>query len=144
MTPPNQHAQRVERYTRTSDERNRSTLSGLTFILPSKYDIYVDVHIAKMMNALPNSLTTPLTPTIVVEGAKPTFHKEFPFLPFGAVCMVQQYDYKIAAQARLTNVAAITVPKAELGVCMGEDPLHRGSYSFLVANGEVVPRRGNT
>jgi hypothetical protein len=141
MTPPNQHAQRVERYTRTADDRKRSVLSGLSFILPSKYDIYLDVHVAKMMNDLPNSLTTPLTPTIVVEGVKPKFHTEYPLLPFGAVCMVQQYASKIASQALANDVATITVPKAELGVCMGEDPKHRGSYIFLVANGEVVPRR---
>ena len=43
MTPPAQHAQRVERYTRTADERKRATLSGLSFVIPSKYELYVDL-----------------------------------------------------------------------------------------------------
>ena len=141
MTPPNQHAQRVERYTRTADDRKRAVLSGLGFVLPAKYDIYLDTHIAKMMNDLPNSLTSPLTPTILVEGMRPLFHHQFPFLPFGATCMVQQYKDKISKQAQELDINAGSVPKAELGVCMGEDPSHRGSYIFLVANGEVVPRR---
>ena len=141
MTPPNQHAQRVERYTRTADDRKRATLSGLSFVLPSPYEIYLDISIAKAMNDLPNSLTSPLTPTIILEGSKPLFHSEFPFLPFGATCMVQQYKGKIDRQATLLATSSNSVPKAELGVCMGEDPNHRGSYLFVVANGEVVPRR---
>ena len=141
MTPPNQHAQRVERYTRTADEHKRAILSGLTFVLPDKYEIYADLKAAKGMNDLPNSLTSPLTPTVVVEGSKPIFHRDFPFLPFGATCMVQQYTDKIHKQAKEMETNANVVPKAELGVCMGEDPSHRGSYLFAVANGEVVPRR---
>ena len=141
MTPPHQHAQRVERYTRTSDERKRAILSGLSYVLPDKYEIYVDLKVAKGMNELPNSLTSPLTPNILVEGSRPTFHREFPFLSFGATCMVQQYADKIAKQAKVMDVNVNVVPKAELGVCMGEDPSHRGSYLFVVANGEVVPRR---
>ena len=141
MTPPAQHAQRVERYTRTADERKRATLSGLSFVIPSKYELYVDLYVAKMMNDLPNSLTSPQTPTTLVEGARPVFHKHFPFLPFGATCMVQQYKDKITKIAKSLDTSVGTVPKAELGVCMGEDPSHKGSYLFLVANGEVVPRR---
>ena len=110
-------------------------------VLPSAYEIYLDISIAKGMNDLPNSLTSPLTPTIILEGSKPLFHHEFPFLPFGATCMVQQYKGKIDRQAKLMETSSNLVPKAELGVCMGEDPNHRGSYLFLVANGEVVPRR---
>ena len=49
---------------------------------------------------------------------------------------------KIHKQAKEMETNANVVPKAELGVCMGEDPSHRGSYLFAVANhGEVVPRR---
>ena len=141
MTPPHQHAQRVERYTRTADERKRSTLSALPFVLPSKYEIYADLKVAKSMNDLPNTLTSPTTPTISVEGKRPTYHRDLPFLKFGAVCMVQQYPDKIHSQAKLLNTSVGSVPKAELGVCMGTDPSHRGSYLFVVANGQVVPRR---
>lgn len=81
----------------------------------------------------------PLTPTISVEGRKPLYHRDLPFLKFGAVCMV--YSDKINQQAKILGMSAGAVPKAEPGVCMGEDPSHRGSYLFIVANGEVVPRR---
>lgn len=47
MTAPNQHVQRVERYTRTADVRKRSTLSGLSFVLPQKYEIYADLILPK-------------------------------------------------------------------------------------------------
>ena len=73
-----------------------------------------------------------------MEGSKPIFHRDFPFLPFGATCMVQQYTDKIHKQAKEMETNANVVPKAELGVCMGGDPSHRGSYLFAVANGEVV------
>ena len=55
MTAPGQHAQRIERYTRTAGEKKRATLSRLPYILPAKYEIYLDLDVAKSMNHLVNA-----------------------------------------------------------------------------------------
>ena len=141
MTAPGQHAQRVERYTRTAGEKKRATLSRLPFVLPPKYEIYLDMDVARSMNHLVNSLTNPLTPVVLVTGSKPKKHKKFPFLQFGTVCMVQKYDSKINKEAADFGISPTSTPYSELGVCMGEEKAHPGSYLFCVANGEVVPRK---
>ena len=141
MTAPGQHAQRIERYTQTSAEKKRATLSRLPYILPPKLEIYLDLDIARSMNQLINSLTTPLTPSVLVTGHKPSKHKKFPYLSFGTVCMVQKYDDKIKKEANEFGVSPKSTPYAEIGVCMGEESAHPGSYLFCVASGEVVPRK---
>ena len=43
LSPPGQHAQRCERYTRVLDERSRSTLDRLPYILPPKLLLFLDM-----------------------------------------------------------------------------------------------------
>ena len=55
--------------------------------------------------------------------------------------MVQKYDDKIKKEASDYGISPKSVSYAELGVCMGEEHAHPGSYLFCVASGEVVPRK---
>ena len=141
MSPPNQHAQRVERYKQTVDGRKRAVLSGLSYHLPLHLEVYVDVKVTCSMNKLPNSKSYPNTPGQLVEGKRAVYHKTLPFLPFGATCMVEQYELKGRSIALKNGVSYSGTPVAELGVCLGEDPLHPGSYIFIVENGSIMPRR---
>ena len=78
---------------------------------------------------------------LVVTGSKPKKHKKFPYLKFGTVCMVQKYDDKIVKDASDFGISPKSIPYAELGVCMGEETAHPGSYVFCISSGEVVPRK---
>ena len=39
------------------------------------------------------------------------------------------------------GISPKSIPYAELGVCMGEETAHPGSYLFCISSGEVVPRK---
>ena len=55
--------------------------------------------------------------------------------------MVQKYDDKITTEAAAMGISPKSTPYAEIGVNMGEETAHPGSYLFCVASGEVVPRK---
>ena len=136
LSPPGEHAARVERSILTLRQLTTATLSGLSYHLPLKYTLYLHKAIAATRNTLINVRSSPSTPNELLHGHKPTRH---PF-PFGSCCMVTQHTDKRHALARANHTAANAEPKAELGVCMGPDPL-TGRTLFLLANGAIVPRR---
>ena len=45
LSPPGQHAQRCERYTRVLDERSASTLDRLPYVLPPKIMLFFDMNV---------------------------------------------------------------------------------------------------
>ena len=55
--------------------------------------------------------------------------------------MVQKYDSKIIKDASDFGISPKSISYSELGVCMGEESAHPGSYLFCIASGEVVPRK---
>ena len=59
ISTPEQHAQRVERYTQTLDIKVTAALQSMDYELPAKYIIYVKQHAAHMMNIVPNSKSFP-------------------------------------------------------------------------------------
>jgi hypothetical protein len=70
LTPPKQHNQRIERYVRTINDRMRSVLSGLTYVLPLKLYGELMCTVVYFMNMFPNKVHPTLTPAIVFNGAK--------------------------------------------------------------------------
>ena len=140
-SPPGQHAQRVERYTRTLNERERITRERLPFVLPPAYDLFLMADIAHKMNSLPNSRSFPDTPDERRFLRRTVHHKRYPFLPFGATCMVRNDTYQRSALAARDGIPASKAPVSEAGICMGSDPAFPGDYLFAVASGLVVPRR---
>jgi hypothetical protein len=62
LSPPGQHAQRCERYVQTMDNRARSTLDLLHYILPVAFELYLEMDVAHKMNAVANAKSFPLSP----------------------------------------------------------------------------------
>ena len=142
LSPPGQHAQRVERYTQTMDSRCRSTLDSLCYILPPELKMYLEVCVAAAMNYVPNSASYPFTPYEKVHGRRMVFNPEHPFLPFGAVCMVSMGEAKRATIGQNTQSHVQNVAMSEMGVCMGADPAFPASFIFYVdSTKQIVPRK---
>ena len=141
LCPPGQHQQRIERCIGFSDDRKVALLYELPFYVPSKYDIFADKWIADMANGVPNLHSRPSTPDILVTGARRTSHYSIPGLKFGDVCMVQQFPIKRAVEAKANDVPVKNIPDAEIGVCLGYSQEVPGAYCFVLANGQVLPRR---
>lgn len=131
---PGSHASRVERYIRTNFEKSTATLAGLSYILPAQYEFFLHRAVAAAMNQIPNSRSQPLSPEEVLTG-----HRSPIPIPFGTCAMVLQHLDKRESLAKLEGVSSRSVPKAELGVCMGMDPLSRDGL-WLLANGKILPR----
>ena len=142
LSPPGQHAQRSERYTRVLDERSTSTLDRLPYVLPPKLLLFLDMNVAMCMNYTPNSRSFPMTPYEKVNGVRKRFHETTPFLPFGTVCMIQMGEAKRAKSARVLGYQVNKTLKREMAVCLGEDPALPQSYLFYIQSTDlIVPRR---
>jgi hypothetical protein len=138
---PGSHQKRAEKMIGSNDARKRAVEAGLSFIVPPKYDIYVNKWIADCQNGLPNSRSRPSTAEILVTGQRRVPHYEHPGLSFGSICMVQEHKDKRKAQALVNGRTVKSEPVAELGVMLGFCPSIPGDYEFLISNGRVVPRR---
>ena len=143
LVDPGQHIQRAERTIQSLTQRKRAVLAGLPFFLPLKYAVYAERWVCNVMNGLPNSRSRPSTSDILVTGRERAPHYAHPDLSFGAVCMVRQFTPKREALARspLEPQLVEDIPVAELGVCLGYPTSVPGDFDFLLADGEIVPRR---
>ena len=140
LVTPGQHAQRVERSVVASAGWRRAILASLPYLLPPKYELYLYLWIADVSGGLPNVHSHPSIPDIIVTGHRRTDHYKHPDLRFGQTVMTRVLPDKRAHLAHQQSVSPKDVPRSELGVCMGYSRFHPGSYDFLLANGEVVPR----
>ena len=141
FSPPEQHAQLAERYYQTLKYKMAAVLSSLSFHVPLEFLVYLAKEVAFCMNHLPNTLTHPLTPSILMTGKKSRLNVKYPFLKFATVCMVENSE----AKDKRDNLLALghAVPsgfKMELGVCLGHCPLDSACYIFVLGNGSVVSR----
>ena len=59
LTPPKQHNQRIERYVRVINDRMRSVLAGLTYVLPTKLYGELMATVVFFMNMFPNKAPYP-------------------------------------------------------------------------------------
>lgn len=134
-SPPNDHAQRVERHIQTIITICISMLASLPYYLPTRYILQLLQAAAHSRNSLVSIKTSPYTPNELVLHSRPTS----PPIPFGYPCMVTCLADKRASYALSHNTYAKFSPKTEFGVCMGPDPV-TGSTLFLLQNGLIVPR----
>ena len=142
LSPPGQHAQRVERYTQHLNKGVRATLDSLPYELPPELQLYLDMHVADVSTLVPNSASWPLTPYERVHNKRRLFHKQHPFLPFGTVCMVRMGDAKRAVLAHDNKRHHQAIAKSEVGVCLGMHPAYPQAYLFYVkSTNKIVPRR---
>ena len=140
LCPPGQHQQRIERCIGFTDDRKVALLYELPYYLPPQYDVFADRWICDIANSVPNSHSRPSTPDVLVTGARRVPHYLFPGLKFGDVCMVQHFAIKRAVEAKLSEVPVKNIPDAEIGVCLGYSSEVPGAYSFLLSNGQILPR----
>jgi hypothetical protein len=122
LSPPGQHAQRVERYTQQLNKGTRATLDALPYELPPELMLYLEMSVADGMTLIPNTASFPLSPYEKVHKCRRKFHAQFPFLPFGSVCMVAMGEAKRASIAHDKGIHVQNVVKSEVGVCLGADP----------------------
>jgi len=143
LVDPGQHIQRAERTVQSIVQRKRAVLASLPYFLPVKYSLYAERWVCDVMNGLPNSRSRPSTADVLVTGRERSPHYAHPELSFGAVCMVRQFHPKRETLSRNAVEPQLVedVPVAEVGVCLGYPLSVPGDFDFLLANGEIVPRR---
>jgi len=131
LTPPYQHAQRIERYVRTINDRMRAVLSGLDYILPKKLYNELLIAVIQAINATPNKIRPSQTPNIIF-GAHKIDTKVDLHAPFGTTCMFHHVG-KDKEDKR--------APRAELGIILGPSPSGRGSVrAYLIHSRKVAIR----
>lgn len=137
LSAPGQHQGTAERATRTIEDRSRAVLASLPYQLPPHLAIYADYAVAAAHNNLPCSASQPHTPNELLTGMKAKGHHSHPRTTFGQSCMVQLLQAKRAA-ASSSDREILRVPKSELGVHLGPDPLTPGSSLFYLGTNTVV------
>ena len=140
LSPPTQHAQRVERYNRTFYDRVIATAADIPFHIPQPYYLQFYTSVAFQMNLTPTTTSSPSTPFELVHKTRFTFHPTHPFLPIGSTAMVAQDRAKrrTLSANHPDDLYKIT-PKSEIGVNMGYSPDTPGSYLYLLLNGHISP-----
>jgi hypothetical protein len=116
---PGQHAQCIERYTHTVNERERITRDRLSYVLNPAYDIYLQANVANKMNSLVNLHSFYDTPDERRFHRRASHHYAHPFLSFGATGMVCNDAYRLTALAKRDGIPISKAPVSDLGVCMG-------------------------
>ena len=141
LSPPSQHAQRVERYVQTFWNRSRAIIDSIPYSIPKALYLQLYCGIASSMNLLPTSTSMPHTPHELVSGARFVYNPTHPFLPLGATVLLPQDTPKRRTIATATDTILKHVPLTELGINFGYDSATPGSYLFLLQNNEIVTRR---
>lgn len=141
LMPPNQHAQRVERYQQTLTNRLIATVASIPFYFPTKYNLSLRNAVAFNMSLCPNTTSYPSSPFALRTGANLKQHALSDQIRIGSTCMVQSGDLARIAKSKLAQQTVKFTPKSELGVCMGHSQTTPGSYDFLLASGLIRPRR---
>ena len=138
---PGQHAQRIENVIGSSDSRARAIMAGLPFHLPMTFLLYLRRFVADSQDDLPNARSRPSCPTLLRTGARRTRHYKFPYAAFGGVYLVKMSSAQRVSNAAYSEQYANFVPVSEIGVLLGHSVSTPGDYDFVLANGQVVPRR---
>jgi hypothetical protein len=132
LTPPKQHNQRIERYVRTINDRMRSVLATLDFVLPNKLYGELMSTVVTFMNHFPNKVHPTLTPAIVFKGTKLDC-REFNNAPFGTAAMIMETDQ--------SGVVSKYSPRAELGLILGPSMLVRSAVHVYVQSTKMIKTR---
>ena len=142
LVTPGEHEHFIENRIGSQAGRLRAMLSALPFHLPAEYEPYAERWIYQCSNGMPNSRSAPSTPDILVTGCPRVPHYKLPHqISFGTMCTVLQSLQKRQKYARDNDVSLFTVDKGEIGMCLGFSEEVPGDYDYLMANGNIVPRR---
>jgi len=132
QVPPYQHAQRIERYTRTLNDRMRSVLDTLIFYLTLKLYGELLSSVVLKHNDLPTSNHPTKTPKIVFGGGKLDL-RETHLVPFGTLCMFHR-----PGNENLEKMDA----RSQLGVSLGPSRRSRQCTRAYIFETERVVVRG--
>ncbi len=124
---PYQHAQRIERHVRTVNDRMRTILASLPYVLPPKLYGELLYTVINNINDLPTTGRPNITPRTLVEGTKMDLTKRI-LEPFGTLVMVHHAGKE---QPKF-------LPKAEMGVFLGEHTYTYGALRTYVFESESV------
>jgi hypothetical protein len=133
QVPPYQHAQRIERYIRTINDRVRAILDTLVYELPPKLYGELLSSVVLKHNDLPTTNHLTLTPRILVQGTKLNL-KETCLMPFGTLCMFHEAG---------DNNLKITDPRSQLGVALGPSRRSRQSIRAYILSTQTVKVRSH-
>jgi hypothetical protein len=86
LTPiaPYQHAQKIERYVQTINQRQRSVLASLTYVLPKSFYGELLLSVLESLNNLPNKQHPTLSPKIIFRDTKLHVNNQHP-VTFGTI-----------------------------------------------------------
>ena len=132
LTPPKQHNQRIERYVRVINDRMRSVLAGLTYVLPTKLYGELMATVVFFMNMFPNKVHPTLTPAIVFNGDKMDC-RQVNHVPFGSAVMVLETDK--------TPGVSKYAERAELALVLGPSTMVRSSVHVYVHSTKTIKTR---
>jgi hypothetical protein len=139
-SPPEQHAQRVERYYQTATNMALAILASLPFVVPLKYLTALDIYVAHCMREVVNSRSSPYTPNYLIQNKHSIRNRNHPLLKWGAICMVKDTATQIVGRMHIQETIAKATTISEIGIMIGYDDQYPTSYSFLLQNGEIVFR----
>ena len=129
-TPPDMHAQRVERYVRTVKDRERCILSSTPVTIPSALHGELVKTAVMHLNDFPSTRFPAQSPRMIVEGTKLDLNKRL-IVPFGTVAMLHTPRRK-----RKPGEA-----RSHLGVILGPSPNTYGAIeAWNLATEKVVTR----
>lgn len=131
--PPYQHAQRIERYVRTINDRVRTILDSLTYELPAELDLELLFAVVDQLNCLSNTLHPTMTPNILVKGTKLDLRDTIP-PAFGTPAMFHHPGRQ--QQKKVT--------RSTLGIVLGRDTTSdnttRSVRAYIISTGDVLIR----
>ena len=133
-TPPYQHAQRIERYVRTVNDRMRTILASLPYVLDTKLYGELLIAIIGYLNDFSTSLHHKQSPRLLVENTRLNLNQR-KLVPFGTVAML----YKAGKQMNKVE------PRAEMGIILGPALLtYSAVRAYLFDSQRVVTRSAYT
>jgi hypothetical protein len=133
QVPPYQHAQRMERYVRTINDRSRTILDSLNYHLPAELDLELIHAVVEQLNMLGNSTHPNSSPNIIVKGEKIDLRQSLP-PAFGTPAMFHHAGKVQNKKITRSNAGIV------LGKDTGSDNTMRSVRAYLFHTGEVVIR----
>ena len=108
-TPPYQYAQRIERYVRTVNDRMRTILASLPYVLDTKLYGELLIAIIGYLNDLPTSLHHKQSPRLLVENTRLNLNQR-KWVPFVTVAMLHKAGKQMNKVEPRAEMRIISVP----------------------------------
>jgi hypothetical protein len=117
----------MERYVRTINDRCRSTLSGLPYILPEYLTVELLNSVVKSLNSMPNTthITPSESPHMKMTGRKYDMNYQLQ-IPFGTAVMTTDIAGKTPAPNKISD------ERAEFGIALGPSDRSYNSISMYI------------